>query len=122
MTSGTLEPSYFVSYISIYSKEFIFLTDRIARRIRRRPPCFKEGFALDDERSISSSIAIESTSACQEPDRTKLGLSLTQVVYNPHDQLKRTKISDGAYELERLEFMNSMDRNYPKHVLSVGFF
>lgn len=74
--------------------------ERSALRTRTRPPCFIEGFARHDSVSMSKRKAMDPTRALNAFEDAKVGLLFRQVVYKPHDQLRRTNRSAGAYELK----------------------
>lgn len=73
--------------------------ERKARRTRTKLPFFKEGFAMVDSLTRSKRKAIDPTKARKALEDGKSGLCFVQVVYNPQDQLSKTKRLDGAYEL-----------------------
>lgn len=75
------------------------LTDRKARLVRTRLPLLSVSFDLDDSSTISNKRANEPTSALNAGLVGKFSFRLTQTVYIPQAQLRRTNKSAGAYEL-----------------------
>jgi len=76
-------------------------TERKARLTRTMAPRFRDDFALTEPFNMSKSVASIPTSVCQDWVAEKSGLVFRQMLYIPHDQLRRTNRSEGAYELDK---------------------
>ncbi len=90
-------------------------TERSALRKRVTVPCLRECLATSESLSISNKVAMTDTSTGHDFDATNSS-RLAQIVYMPHDQLKRTKRSDGANELWFKRVNNHDNTTYTRRI------